>query len=176
MGANQHSKPFTEKERNTLRRLHAEGKSRNQIATLMRRSSRTISVYAEQLGLTFDRTKTAVATEARKTDAKARRAAIVEQLYDVVEDELAYLNGAQPYDLMEVSSGTAVAYTPKRLPAQDRKALLTGVGSAMATAARLEAIDGDPGVEAARSMLGNLAEGLNKLAGLDGGEDTGGEG
>ena len=36
-------------------------------------------------------------------------------------------------------------------------------------------VGGDPGVDAARSMLGALAEGLNKAAGLDAREDDSGE-
>lgn len=152
--------PFSKKEIAELRRLHGLGLGRNAIATKMGRSTRAVSVHAERLDLTFDRTKTAAATEAKMQDAKARRAAIIGQLYDVVEDELAYLSGSQKYELIEVSSGTAVKFSPKRLPAQDRKALLTGVGSAMATAARLEALDSNNGVDEGISLLGQLATGL----------------
>jgi len=151
--------PFTEAEIAELKRLHALGLGRNAIAREMGRSSRGITVHAERLGLSFDRTATAAATEAKMQDAKARRAAIIDQLYAVVEDELAYLKDGE-YDLIEVSSGSAVNYTPKRLPAQDRKALLTGVGSAMATAARLEALDTNNGVDEGISLIGQLATGL----------------
>lgn len=167
---------FTDRERQELKRLHAQGKTRNDIATLMKRSPRTISMYAERLGLAFDRTATAAATEARKMDFKARRAAIIEKLYGVVEDDLTYLAPGQKYELIEVSSGTAVGYEPKRLPAQDRRALVQSVSAAMTAAARLEAVDGDPGVDAARSMLGSLDEAIRKVAGLDAGEDDTGEG
>jgi hypothetical protein len=151
--------PFSDEEIAELKRLHGLGLGRNAIARAMKRSLRAISVHAAKLGLTFDRHATASATEAKMQDAKARRAAIIDQLYAVVEDELAYLKSGE-YDLIEVSSGSAVKYKPKRLPAQDRKALLTGVGSAMATAARLEALDTNNGVDEGISLLGQLATGL----------------
>lgn len=152
--------PFSKKEIAELKRLHGLGLGRNAIARAIGRSLRGVSVHAEKLGLTFDRTATAAATEAKMQDAKARRAAIIQRLYGLVEDELTYLDGQQPYELIEVSSGTAVPYSPKRLPAQDRKALLTGIGSAMSTAARLEAMDTNNGVDEGISLLGQLATGL----------------
>ena len=168
--------PFTRKERNELRRLHAQGKSRNDIATTMKRSTRTISVYAEQMGLGFDRTATAAATEARMQDFKARRAAIIEELYGLAEDDLAYLKGGE-YELIEVSSGSAVEYKPTRLPAQDRRALVQSISSAMTTANRMEAIDNTNGVDEGISLLGQLATGLTAayqaMAGGDGSEGAG---
>ncbi|WP_416975648.1 GcrA family cell cycle regulator [Streptomyces sp. 4F14] len=151
--------PFSDEEIAELKRLHGLGLSRNRIARELGRSGRAVSVHSDRLGLTYDRTLTAAATEAKMQDAKARRAAIIEQLYDTVEEELAYLNGGR-YDLVEVSAGTAVKYSPTRLPAQDRKALLTGIGSAMATATRLEALDTNNGVDEGISLLGQLATGL----------------
>lgn len=170
MGANQHSNPVTDKDREKLKELHAAGKGRNQIARELQRSPRTISVLAEELGLTFDRTMTAVATQARVIDSKARRAAIIASLYDVVEDDLQYLKD-DTFDLVEVSMGAPVRYEANRLPAQDRKALITGVSTATTAAARLEALDGDPGTDAARSVLMGLADGIRKLA--DAQEDSG---
>lgn len=159
MGANQHSNPVTDKTRADVRRLHAEGKGRNAIARELKRSPRTISVLAEELGLDFDRTMTAVATQARVIDSKARRAGIISGLYDVAEDDLTYLKD-DTYDLVEVSMGEPVRYETNRLPAQDRKALITGVSTATNAAARLEALDTNNGVDDAKSMLGQLAAGL----------------
>lgn len=159
MGANQHSNPVTDKDRKKLKELHAAGKGRNQIARELKRSPRTISVLAEELGLTFDRTMTAVATQARVIDSKARRAAIIAGLYDVAEDDLTYLKD-DTFELVEVSMGAPVRYETNRLPAQDRKALITGISTATTAAARLEALDTNNGVDDAKSMLGQLAAGL----------------
>lgn len=152
--------PFSDEEIAELKRLHGLGLGRNAIAVEMGRSTRGVTVHAERLGLTFDRTKTAAATEAKKIDAKARRAAIISQLYDLAEDDLAYLKPGQQYELTEVSSGSAVNYTPKRLPAQDRRALVQSIGSALTAATRLEALDTNNGVDEGVSLLGQLATGL----------------
>lgn len=164
----------TPEERAEIIRLARADVGRNEIARRTRRSLRTVTLICHDEGIAFDRAATAAATEAKMQDAKARRAAIIEGLYAVAEDELAYLRKGDGYVLVEVSLGKPVDYIAERLPAQDRKALVSSISTATAAAARLEALDGDPGVDAARSMLGTLAEGLTKLAGLDGeGEDSG---
>nr|WP_237532071.1 helix-turn-helix domain-containing protein [Streptomyces sp. SID8352] len=134
---------------------------RNEIAREIGRSLRTVSVYAAEMGLGFDRSKTAAATEAKMQDAKARRAAIIQGLYDVAEDELAYLKNTDGYQLVEVSLGKPVKYTVDRLPAQDRKALVSSVSTATSAAARLEALDTNNGIDDGVSMLGKLASGLS---------------
>lgn len=160
MALRRDQRPVTDDERAEIRRLHAAGVGRNEIARRIGRGSRTVSEYCQKHGLTFDRTKTAAATEAKMIDAKARRAAIAARLYGLAEADLAYLEGAEKYELIEVSSGQAVQYTPKRLPAQDRRALVQSVNTALASAARLEALDTNNGVDDAKSMLGQLASGL----------------
>lgn len=152
-------RPVTEEDYNAVRQLHAEGKGRNQIAKAINRSPRTVSIIAEKLGLSFDRTATAVATEARKVDAKARRAQIIAELYDVINDDLAYLRD-DTYELVEVSMGKPVRYTVNRLPAQDRKATVSSISAAAATAARLEAIDADTGAGEVGSLLTSLFDRL----------------
>lgn len=66
--------PVTEHDRAEVRRLHAEGCARNEIARRIGRSGRTVSRIAAELGLSFDRALTVAATEAKKADAKALRA------------------------------------------------------------------------------------------------------
>lgn len=162
MAVNKGKRPVTDEDREAVRRLAAQGLGRNAIARELRRSPRTISVIAEQLDppVLFDRTMTAVATEARVIDAKARRTAIIDGLYAVAEDDLAYLRGTREYALVEVSMGAPVRYTAQRLPAQDRKALVGAIGSAVASATKLEALDTANGVNDAKSMIGDLAAGL----------------
>ncbi|MER7047742.1 helix-turn-helix domain-containing protein [Streptomyces jumonjinensis] len=163
-GLKKGDRPVTDEDRAAVRTLHAQGLGRNEIARQLGRGQRTVSRIAEDLGLTFDRTATAVATQARVSDAKARRAAIISGLYDVAEADLDYLRRAGPYELVEVSAGKAVAFRVGRLPAIDRRALLTGISTAITAATRLETVDGDPGTDAARSMLTSLADGIRRLA------------
>ena len=175
-----HSKgtPLSPEERAEIVRLAREGKGRNEIARLTKRSLRTVSLLCADAGITFDRTATAVATEARKTDARARRTAILERIYARVERILDQLddadNGLFPFTASSINGIETVRLD--HVPGQEEKALATALSQYLTQAAKLEALDGDPNVEAARSMLGSLAEGLNKLAGLDGGGDDRGEG
>ncbi|MYR45075.1 helix-turn-helix domain-containing protein [Streptomyces sp. SID5910] len=170
--------PFTDEEITELKRLHAEGLGRNAIAREMGRSLRGVSVHAERLGLTFDRTMTALATQAKVTDAKARRAAIVQRLYARTERLLDQLDDADNGGFKFTTSTVNGIETESldHVPGQEEKALAGAITQYMNQAVKLEQLDGDPGVEAARSMLGSLAEGLTKLAGLDGGGDDSGEG
>jgi hypothetical protein len=169
-----HNPRVTDEERAEIRRLHAEGHGRNEIGRLIGRSQRTISEQAAKMGLLFDRSATAVATEAKVIDARARRAKILEGLYEVAEAELDYLRQNGHYDLVEVSAGKAVRFNADRLPAQDRRALITGISTAMTAASRLEALEGDPGVAGAASLLTSLGKAFLEAAGPpedDTGED-----
>ncbi|BAL85476.1 hypothetical protein AMIS_2560 [Actinoplanes missouriensis 431] len=68
--------PITDTERQRVAELHAEGLSRNAIAELLGRSGRTVSKICAEHDppLTFERTRTAAATAAKKADGAARRA------------------------------------------------------------------------------------------------------
>ncbi|MFF5670274.1 helix-turn-helix domain-containing protein [Streptomyces hygroscopicus] len=176
----QSPRPVTEEDYKAVRKLAAKGKGRNEIAREIGRSSRTVSEIAAKLDppITFDRTATAVATEARKIDAKARRAAIIERTYARIEKLHDRLDAADSGNY-KFTTNTVNGIETQRLdhvPAQDEKALAGAITQYLGQAVKLEQLDGDPGVEAARSMLSTLAEGLNKLAGLDAGEDDSGEG
>lgn len=82
MAANKHNNPVTPDELISLRRLHAEGKGRNEIARLMDRGLRTISVHAAKMNLSFDRTATEEATRARKADLDEKRVILADSFTD----------------------------------------------------------------------------------------------
>jgi hypothetical protein len=171
-------RPFDEDDEQQLRDLHAQGLGRNEIARRLDRSSRTITVHADKLGLDFDRTATAVATQAKVIDSRARRAAIVERFYARAERLLDQLDAAED-GAFKFTTSTVNGIETARLdhvPGQEEKALAGALTQYTNQAVKLEQLNGDPGVDAARSMLGALAEGLNRLAGLDGEEDTSEEG
>lgn len=77
--------PVTDEDRQRVAELHAEGLNRNAIAREIGRSGSTVSKIAVELGLSFDRTAVKAATEARVADAKARRAALMNELLDDAE-------------------------------------------------------------------------------------------
>lgn len=65
-----------------LRELHGQGLSSSAIAGELGVSQSTISRHARRLGLSFDRSKTKAATEAKVVDAKAKRAQLANDLLD----------------------------------------------------------------------------------------------
>ncbi|MEU7605430.1 helix-turn-helix domain-containing protein [Streptomyces sp. NPDC041003] len=75
--------PITDADRDKVRRLHAEGKSRNQIAREIGRGAATVSKIAAAEGLTFSGgARVAAATDARKADASARREQLADDALD----------------------------------------------------------------------------------------------
>ncbi|GGS88394.1 helix-turn-helix domain-containing protein [Nonomuraea spiralis] len=153
------SPPLTDDERQQIRDLHAAGHGCNAIARQLGRDRSTISRAAQGMGLDFDRKQTREATQARRDDNAARRTRIITNLYDVIEDDLVQLKTAG-HQLAEVSMGKVVRYEVDRLPAQDRKALLTAISSAATTAVRLEQVDASDGADQVASLLGTLFDGL----------------
>lgn len=80
------ARPVTEADRDQVRRLHAEGKGRNEIAADLGRSGRTISTIARDLGLSFARAaEVRAATEIRQADLAERRARFAVLLQDDAE-------------------------------------------------------------------------------------------
>jgi ParB-like chromosome segregation protein Spo0J len=83
MGGDAVAEPITDRDREQVRRLHAEGKSRNAIARAIGRSAATVSKIAGQEGLTFSGgARVAAATEARRADAAARRELLADESLD----------------------------------------------------------------------------------------------
>ena len=67
------ARTFSREDEGTLRQLHADGVSRNEIARQMEWSVDTITNHAQRLGLSFDREATRAATDARQADLTALR-------------------------------------------------------------------------------------------------------
>lgn len=57
-----------------MRELHAQGLSCSEIARRLGRSAATVSEHCKAMGLSFDRTRTIIATQAAVADNKALRA------------------------------------------------------------------------------------------------------
>ncbi|MEV6395575.1 helix-turn-helix domain-containing protein [Streptomyces sp. NPDC051907] len=77
------AKSIHDDDREQVRRLHAEGMTRNQIARTTGRAAATVSKIAGELGLTFaGGARVAAATEARQADAAARREQLADEALD----------------------------------------------------------------------------------------------
>jgi hypothetical protein len=151
--------PITDTDRDRVRDLHADGKTRNDIARAIGRAPSTVTGIAHALGLSFDRTATAAATHARQVDNRARRTEIVARLYDRAEQLLGRLE-ADRYTFTATTVHGIETKTLDHVPAPDEKALASAMSAHLAAAARLEQVDADKGAEGAKSMLGGLAVAL----------------
>ncbi|MEU5847452.1 helix-turn-helix domain-containing protein [Saccharopolyspora shandongensis] len=151
--------PVTDADRDRVRALHAQGKTRNDIAREIGRSPSTVSKLAHAAGLSFDRTKTAAATAAKQRDNQARRADLVGRLYGRGEAILDRVE-APRYKFTTATVNGIETKALDHVPAQEEKALATAVSSHLAAAAKLEAVDTDRGTGAVRSMIGSLAHAL----------------
>ncbi|GAA2457016.1 helix-turn-helix domain-containing protein [Streptomyces macrosporus] len=162
MGLRKNQRPVTDADYEQVRKLHGQNLGRNEIARRMQRSPRTISVIAEELGLTFDRTMTAAATEARKIDAKARRAALIDRAYGRAERVFDRLEADQ-YKFTSTTVNGIETEVLDHVPAHEEKALAGAITQYLNQAAKLEALDSDDGVEAAKGMVGQLLTGLSAV-------------
>lgn len=153
-------RPVTQDDYDQVRALHAEGLSRNEIARRMSRSGKTISRIADELHLDFERTRTRAATEAKKADARAKRAALANDLLDDATrlrrqlwQEARYVDhGGREFDRVD--------WTMPEPTFADKLKIMQAAGIAIDKAVRLDEYDADPGIDAAKSMLGALARGL----------------
>lgn len=155
---------ITDEQRRQVLELHQQGLGRNTIAAQLGIAAGSVSKIAQDGGVTFDRTATAAATEARKADARDRRA----------ELELGYLEEAHRL-LAELRKPVTVynfggkdnTYEERDHPEPDAAAklkLMQASGVAVEKALRLADADGDANVSSARSMLGSLASALKVAA------------
>ena len=157
-------RPVTDHDRAEVRRLHGEDKTRNAIARELGRSGRTISRIADELGLSFDRAATRQATEAKKADAAARRAALALDLLGDAERMRAQLWTATKIYNFGGRDNTYNEETVTEPPFADKLKILQSVNIAVDKALRLDEYDsGNAGT--AGSLLGSLFADLQRKHG-----------
>ena len=152
----------TQAERDRVAELHAQGLSRAAIARELDRPAVTIGRIADDLGLTWDRTKTAAAAKALREDNRARRAELSRLLLDDAH-RLRERLWSESEQVLSTPKGPArvVQALP---PARDARDLMTAVTSAVKSHTDLERVDAGTGAETAKSMLGQLGEALQVAA------------
>ncbi|MEU8721500.1 helix-turn-helix domain-containing protein [Streptomyces antimycoticus] len=173
------ARPITDDDREQVRTLHAQGKSRNDIARTLNRSPSTVSKIAAAFDppLSFDRAaEVAVATEVRRADLAARRAALALGLQDDAEQLRAQLFA--PCTVGEFAGREGEWHTADldRPRFGDQRQIIGAVQTAVSTSLRLAPAEGGEGAEQVRSMLGALGEALQQAAADDpddGGADGG---
>ncbi|WP_431892678.1 helix-turn-helix domain-containing protein [Micromonospora haikouensis] len=154
-------RPVTQDDYNRVRELHAQGLSRNEIARQLRRSGKTISHIATELGLSFERSgATAKATEAKKADGAARRAQL--QL-DALEAAQKLMGQMFAPALVYNFGGKENDYNSTTLdepPFADKRNIATAIQALAGTALKLAEYDKATGNEDEKGMLLELRDQL----------------
>lgn len=172
------ARPIDDNDRRRVRELHAQGKSRNEIARTIDRSPSTVSKIADELGLSFDRAaQVETATRIRAADLAARRVAFAERLQDIAEREADKLTAPTLYWEW---GGKDHRYAEKIQPephAADRRAIMATIATALDRSLKLVP-PRDESAEQRRSMVTDLMDGLRRYyaAHLQGAPAEGGEG
>lgn len=133
---------------------------RNQIAAKHHVSPSTVTGIARQNNRSFDRSQTKNATEAARADNAALRAQITGELY---RSALEWIGQTKRPFLAFSFGGKDNTYNEHLLdhaPTGDIRNLMTSVGIAVQRAAELERFDAEQGVESARSVVAQIAEGF----------------
>ncbi|WP_328361431.1 helix-turn-helix domain-containing protein [Streptomyces sp. NBC_00445] len=171
------ARPIDDSDREQVRRLHAKGKSRNEIAKTIRRSPSTVSKIAANLDppLTFDRAaEVETATRVRRADLAARRADLAVTLHDIAERELAKM--AEPHLYFEWGGKDhtyAQKWQDEPTPA-DRRTMMATAGAALDRSLKLAPSRDEVGARS-RSVIGRLMEGLARNYAERHVEDAGGD-
>ena len=155
---------WTDEESTRLTELHTAGKSLHFIAGEMERSKRTISVWAEKLGLSFSREKTAKAAEAVHIDNKARRARIEERLLAKGEEFLDQLD--EPVIVFSFG-GPLNEYAEHELTKPDpvsQKHIVQALNTVLTSANKLHEMNAGQQAEKAVSALVQMQTALEQFA------------
>lgn len=153
---------WTDEESTRLTELHAAGKSLHFIAGELGRSKETVSRWAEKLGLSFSREKTAKAAEAMHIDNKARRALLESRLLTEAEKVIEQLwTPAIVYSF----GGQFNEYAEHELDKptfSDQKAIMQTASTAITASNKLHEMNAGQNTDHAKSMLVQMQEALLK--------------
>lgn len=159
--ANLDGSPDPDDLRRRVAELHAEGHGRNAIARQLGIAAGTVSRYAADQGLTFDRTANEAATRARRADILERRSLL----------ELSYLEDAerlreqawQPQEYAATVGGESprvMRWTMDRPVPADQQKLMQASTLAAAASQKITDAASDQSAAAAKSMLVQMMTGL----------------
>ena len=150
------------------RKLFDRGLGCNAIARELGVAPATISAWAKREKLSFDRAQVSAANEAKVIDGKARRLAISARLYTRTERLIDRLEAPTFKTLVRTEVGVEKARELDFVPTQSERDLAHAISLHLASAARLDALNGDGTTDHAKSLLQQLGEAL----GINGSSDS----
>lgn len=155
---------LTPQERDQIKAHHEAGTGCNAIAKAMGRAPSTIAKAAKDMGLAWDSSRTAHATEAKQAGNQARRAALVSRLYDRCDRIMDRLD-SPTFKLVGMDKdgyARTNVVDQDAIPGAEERALFGMVVNGLVAAARLEQVDaGAVNSTEAKGILGNLSEALH---------------
>lgn len=154
---------WTDEESARLTELHGAGESLHFIAKDMQRSKDTVSRWAEKLGLSFSREKTAKAAEAVHVDNKARRALLESRLLTEAEKVIEQLwTPAIVYSF----GGQFNEYAEHELDKptfSDQKAIMQTASTAITASNKLHEMNAGSNADHSKAMLVKMQAALLEL-------------
>ncbi len=155
---------LSDEQRLRLCELAEGGATVRQIADQLGIAPSSVSRYAKDLGVSFDRAQTRAATAARVADAQALRAELSVRLLDLANGELDRLS--RPHRAFAFVGGQAPGYYEQILPQPDpasRLAIVRAATTLIDRHVRLATMaNGGEDLDQARSMLGSLQVDLRR--------------
>lgn len=149
--------------------LHGQGISRNEIARRTGIAAGSVTNICRAAGLTFDRSETKQATEARAVDLAAGRIRLAEKMLAASEDMLDAIDG--PYEVYNFGGkdNTFESRVLDSAPVEVRRNVITTAGITFDKLTRIVE-KSDTGLEQAVGVLDTLAEGFRAAADIYRGE------
>ena len=154
------TKSWTDQQDTELVALHGQGLTQAACARRLGISNRRVSEHSKVIGLSWDRSKTKAATEARVADNRSRRAALETRFLVKADDLLEQID--QPHIVFNIG-GKDNIYTEHLLlkpPTIDIKNLMSSAGIAIDRSLKIAVHDADTGAGPAKSLLSDLMRGL----------------
>lgn len=154
---------ISEDQKAQVRALHAEGLARNEIARRTGIAAGSVTNICRAEGLTFDRSETKHATEARQVDLAAGRIRLAEKMLAASEDMLDTIDG--PYEVYNFGGkdNTFESRVLDSAPVEVRRNVITTAGITFDKLTRIVE-KSDTGLEQAVGVLDTLAEGFRAAA------------
>lgn len=156
----------TESEQDEILRLHTEEDlTVRQIALRLQRSPATISRHLKRRGVDVYRAQTAEATQVRLQRINARRLEFAEKLLD--DAEIMRERSLAPYEMVvSGAEGSEIVQLPEP-PAECVRAFSQSIRGHLSAVHEVTENINDTGELAAKSLLGNMLDGLTKLLEAD---------
>ncbi|MFE7128948.1 helix-turn-helix domain-containing protein [Streptomyces sp. NPDC057617] len=157
--------PVTEAERKRVRELHAEGMGRNQIAKELKRSGRTISDIATDLGISFAARagQVAAATEVRQMDLAERRVRLAENFQADAERLREQMWEPTTVWSFGGKENTYEEHTFPEAPADVKRTLMSAAGTAIDRSLKLSPPKDETGTEEGLALITKLMSGLTSV-------------